>query len=64
MGVGIPGIRARLKQFGGDLMIRTGPDGTRLHAVMPTTAETPLASVPRETGAGGARRRPASDRSS
>ncbi len=35
MGVGIPGIRARLQQFGGELVIRSGTRGTRLHAVMP-----------------------------
>jgi PAS domain S-box-containing protein len=34
-GVGILGIRARARQFGGDLKIRTGPHGTRLHAVVP-----------------------------
>jgi PAS domain S-box-containing protein len=30
-GVGIYGIRARARQFGGDLKIRTGPHGTRIH---------------------------------
>ena len=34
-GVGIYGIRARARQFGGDLKIRTGPHGTRIHAVVP-----------------------------
>jgi len=32
-GVGIYGIRARARQFGGDLKIRTGPHGTRVHVV-------------------------------
>jgi PAS domain S-box-containing protein len=32
-GVGIYGIRARARQFGGDLKIRTGPRGTRIHVV-------------------------------
>ena len=38
MGVGIPGITARLRQFGGDLAVRSGPGGTRLHGVMPVHA--------------------------
>jgi PAS domain S-box-containing protein len=32
-GVGIYGIRARARQFGGDLRIRTGSHGTKIHAV-------------------------------
>ena len=35
MGVGIPGIKARLRQFGGELVVRSGQGGTRLHGVMP-----------------------------
>jgi two-component system NarL family sensor kinase len=35
MGVGIPGMRARLQQFGGDLKIRSGPDGTTVLATVP-----------------------------
>ena len=38
MGVGIPGIKARLRQFGGELVVRSGRDGTRLHGVMPVHA--------------------------
>lgn len=38
MGVGLPGIAARLRQFGGELEIRSGPFGTRLHAVVPLNA--------------------------
>jgi PAS domain S-box-containing protein len=34
-GVGILGIRARARQFGGDLRIATGQNGTRLHVVTP-----------------------------
>ena len=34
-GVGILGIRTRARQFGGDLKIQTGSQGTRLHVVMP-----------------------------
>src|SRR5262245_1294266 len=33
-GVGIYGIRARARQFGGDLKIRTGPRGDRIHVVV------------------------------
>ena len=35
MGVGIPGMRARLQQFGGDLRVRSGPDGTTVLAAVP-----------------------------
>jgi two-component system, NarL family, sensor kinase len=35
MGVGIPGMRARLRQFDGDLRIRSGPGGTSLLAHVP-----------------------------
>lgn len=35
LGVGILGMRARLKQFGGDLRIRTGPEGTTVSATLP-----------------------------
>ena len=37
-GVGIPGMRERLKQYGGSLQIRSGPDGTQLIACMPLRA--------------------------
>lgn len=43
-GVGIPGMRARLKQFGGDLRIRTGRGGTSV------TADVPLPSPQRRLG--------------
>lgn len=35
LGVGVPGMRARLKQFGGDLRIRSGPGGTTVVAIVP-----------------------------
>jgi signal transduction histidine kinase len=34
-GNGIYGIRARARQFGGDLKIRSGPLGTKVHVVTP-----------------------------
>jgi PAS domain S-box-containing protein len=34
-GVGIRGIRARVREFGGDLRIRMGTRGTTVHAVVP-----------------------------
>lgn len=40
LGVGIPGIRARLRQFGGRLVIKPGVRrGTVLHAIVPIIAE-------------------------
>jgi two-component system, NarL family, sensor kinase len=47
MGVGIPGMRARLRQFDGDLRIRSGPRGTSLlaHVPLPDAARrAPLAA--------------------
>jgi signal transduction histidine kinase len=41
MGVGIPGIKARLRQFGGELVVRSGPGGTRLHGMMPVHVAPP-----------------------
>ena len=38
-GVGIPGIRARLRQFGGRLVIKSGVKGTMLHAAVPVFPE-------------------------
>jgi two-component system, NarL family, sensor kinase len=46
MGVGIPGMHARLRQFGGDLKIRTGSRGTSLLAYVPVLGSS-LAFVPR-----------------
>ena len=39
MGVGIPGMKARLRQFGGELAIRSGPAGTCLHVIIPFVPE-------------------------
>jgi PAS domain S-box-containing protein len=35
LGIGIPGMMARMQQFGGDLDIHSGPSGTSVHATMP-----------------------------
>jgi signal transduction histidine kinase len=45
MGVGIPGMHARLRQFGGDLKIRTGSTGTSLLAYVPLSAQAPVAAL-------------------
>jgi PAS domain S-box-containing protein len=34
-GVGIPGMMARMQQFGGNLRIHSAPDGTAVHATVP-----------------------------
>ena len=34
LGVGIPGMIARMQQFGGNLDIRSGPKGTAVYATM------------------------------
>ena len=44
-GLGIPGIKARVRQFGGNLRIRSGPQGTRIHAVVPLGAPPRNASA-------------------
>ena len=61
MGVGIPGMHARLRQFGGDLKIRTGSKGTSLLAYVPLPGHSKVAALriaPRLT----ARVRPAGER--
>jgi two-component system, NarL family, sensor kinase len=35
LGVGIPGMTARMQQFGGNLDIHSGPNGTAVHATVP-----------------------------
>ena len=35
LGIGIPGMMARMQQFGGNLDIHSGPNGTSVHATMP-----------------------------
>jgi signal transduction histidine kinase len=34
LGVGIPGMKARIRHFGGNLDVRSRPSGTIVHAVM------------------------------
>jgi PAS domain S-box-containing protein len=48
-GVGIRGIRARVRQFGGDLRIRMGAGGTTVHAMVPVghARRRRAANVPR-----------------
>jgi PAS domain S-box-containing protein len=43
-GVGILGIRERARQFGGDLKMQTGSQGTRLHIVLPVSHASRAAS--------------------
>ncbi|HEX5958395.1 MAG TPA: hypothetical protein VFY92_07035, partial [Hyphomicrobiaceae bacterium] len=45
-GVGIPGMRARLREFGGSLEIRSDPHGTTLSAAVPLGMATPWARAP------------------
>jgi len=45
MGVGIPGMHARLQQFGGDLKIRTGIGGTSLLAYVPLSQPSRLSAL-------------------
>jgi two-component system NarL family sensor kinase len=52
MGVGIPGMHARLRQFGGDLKLRTSSKGTSLLAYVPLPGQSkvaPLRIAPRLT---------------
>jgi hypothetical protein len=45
---GLAGVRDRLRQWGGDLLVDTDEQGTMVRAIMPTVAEQPLpeATVP------------------
>jgi two-component system NarL family sensor kinase len=38
LGVGIPGMRERVRQLGGQLEVNFSPDGTRVHAELPVEA--------------------------
>jgi two-component system NarL family sensor kinase len=38
LGVGIPGMRERIRQLGGQLEVEFGADGTRVHATLPVEA--------------------------
>jgi signal transduction histidine kinase len=49
LGVGIPGMHLRLQQFGGDLRIRTGADGTSLLAYVPLPEPSKISAVPLRT---------------
>jgi PAS domain S-box-containing protein len=44
-GIGIPGMRERLRHYGGTLEIKSGPQGTTLVAVIPLVPETNLAEA-------------------
>jgi two-component system, NarL family, sensor kinase len=46
-GLGIPGMIARMQQFGGNLQIHSDPNGTVVHATVPVgkTAENTMAKV-------------------
>ena len=35
LGIGVPGMMSRMKQFGGNLDLHSGPNGTSVHATMP-----------------------------
>ncbi|HEX5998198.1 MAG TPA: PAS domain S-box protein [Hyphomicrobiaceae bacterium] len=45
-GVGIPGMRARLREFGGSLEIHSNPHGTTLSAAVPLGMATPWTRAP------------------
>ncbi len=47
-GVGINGMRARLRQFGGELDIKTNMRGTTLFAVVPLTEQPEVNNKPLE----------------
>jgi PAS domain S-box-containing protein len=40
VGVGIPGMIARMHQFGGTLQVHSGPNGTTVHATVPVDRHT------------------------
>jgi CheY-like chemotaxis protein len=40
LGVGIPGMRERIRQLGGQLEVEFSKDGTRVHASLPVAAST------------------------
>jgi two-component system, NarL family, sensor kinase len=45
LGVGIPGMRQRLRQLGGDLTIQSSPQGTTISASVPIAAHVGLVGV-------------------
>jgi two-component system NarL family sensor kinase len=48
LGVGIPGMRERVRQLGGQLEVEFGNDGTRVHASLPVEALPQESSEPTE----------------
>jgi signal transduction histidine kinase len=63
LGVGIPGMRARVRQLGGALRIETGAGGTRVTATVPLPLEgaPAAATVPGDDGPADAVSRPGAD---
>ena len=57
-GLGIPGMIARMQQFGGNLQIHSGPNGTVVHATVPVgkIAEDTMANVTGTTPRSSAKR--------
>jgi len=53
LGVGIPGMHARLQQFGGNLKIRTGSHGTSLLAYLPLPGRSIVGGPPPPLGSVG-----------
>ena len=49
LGVGIPGMRERVRQLGGQLEVEFGNDGTRVHASLPVEALPQESSDPNES---------------
>jgi signal transduction histidine kinase len=50
VGVGIPGMRERMRQLGGELQMRSGPGGTTVHAILPLAMETRAEATPVSSG--------------
>jgi len=48
LGVGIPGMRERVRQLGGQLDVEFGRRGTKVHAILPV--ESPVAGSPEDEG--------------
>jgi two-component system NarL family sensor kinase len=46
LGVGIPGMRERVRQLGGQLEVEFAPDGTRVHASLPLETVEPQSAGP------------------
>jgi signal transduction histidine kinase len=52
IGVGIHGMKERVRQLGGELQIESSPQGTRVHALMPIAADqsTPVPTIAASQG--------------